>query len=539
MKLAVLLLCMVQYVSSVVVDPANSGASIYAEQRVDRYCAGDNWETDYNNHIANLTTAQCKSRCDDDSNCKGFSIRTSPYSFAIQTSGTPSTAVSEEDCKEAHRLLGATGTSFFANGAWLGCRVGTSVGSASYGNYYYNGNGVSSDCGANELDCIKKIFTDTTHCVLCTSPVITWTANHHSYTSYQAYGTSNDGKRYILGNKDNIYSGKYEGLACEGNKYNQEYTLNPSFSFSGNRTDYNLDLLTLEQCQARCNNRPDCIAITMDSAPNHNNRCILCTSTEYWWNYYSGYNTWYRTQAATDPTFEDAPAVASPSELNTAWSGISCAPVTVTVGSGVPDLSVSETECKQYADTTPNTTWQYVYQLTQSGVPDPLMNPGACADYGRSINGWQRSLSFGTGVPTGCIESSGKIYYNTNSGYNSCSSSYARWAKCVKYGTFNDANHPKGCILLNNQDVYYNHGGANDCSVHSNSTCVGKVVHPSNYMVAKTYQKGPGNCTDGLICFTNGDVLECPSGMLRLNETHCSSRKEDIRTALQQSSCPL
>ena len=54
----------------------------------------------------------------------------------------------------------------------------------------------------------------------------------------------------------------------------------------------------------------------------------------------------------------------------------------------------------------------------------------------------------------------------------------------------------------------------------------------------ETYQRGPGDCDENHICWDDGDVLECPSGAARLNETHCSSRKQDLTAALQ-SSCPL
>jgi len=63
----------------------------------------------------------------------------------------------------------------------------------------------------------------------------------------------------------------------------------------------------------------------------------------------------------------------------------------------------------------------------------------------------------------------------------------------------------------------------------SGMSCVGQ---------GQTYQKGSGTCADGLICFEHGDVLECPSGAVRLNETHCSSEKEVVHDALK-SHCPL
>ena len=51
----------------------------------------------------------------------------------------------------------------------------------------------------------------------------------------------------------------------------------------------------------------------------------------------------------------------------------------------------------------------------------------------------------------------------------------------------------------------------------------------------QVYQRGPGTCTYGLICFNDGTVLECPSGAVRLSTDQCSSRKSDLWAMVRPS----
>jgi len=329
---------------------------------------------------------------------------------------------------------------------------------------------------------------------------------------------------------------------------------------------------------------------------------------------------------------------------------------------GVPDLLVNASMCKQYADTTNWMNGHIKYTVTTSGAPDTLVNQAACQAYAVATYGkiWRGPTGLlGSTYPKGCIVKNQNVYYTTR-GANSCLGSWG--SKCVKYynpnwqSEYTDANHPKGCIFLNNQNVYYNNGGSNDCSVNSNSHCVRYIVRdnkgfqpndnsvatsctpwqtcsageyytvgtaftdatcttctsgfqPNDNSVAtsctpwsitscptgeylvtansatadgvceswdgkrrlasgygvgsftdapiaspselntawssltcvggQTYQANDNdNCDVGKICFTNGDVLECPSGAVRLNETHCSSEKEVVHDA-SKAHCPL
>jgi len=227
--------------------------------------------------------------------------------------------------------------------------------------------------------------------------------------------------------------------------------------------------VTEDSCKTACNLNPQCTAfVHMDNYPGWAD-CYLCLGP-YNGNGRDGYyfvannafglpsKVYEITNRRGTTDWEDF-SIATPSELQNFYNTLTIIEVT----SGVPDLSVNETECQAY---------------------------------GESIGKWQRADSWNV-LASGCfVNSAGNVYYNTDSNAVICS------------------------------DPRYNY------------PCLERRYNCTERPVAETYSPESDTCTEGDYCFSDGTVLECPSGTVRLNATHCSNRKEDVRAAFQ-SSCPL
>lgn len=62
-------------------------------------------------------------------------------------------------------------------------------------------------------------------------------------------------------------------------------------------------------------------------------------------------------------------------------------------------------------------------------------------------------------------------------------------------------------------------GNANECGICSHGS---------------VYYKRCGTCQVGNICFSDGDVLDCPVGSVRTSETTCSTTTKDMKAAFYE-----
>ena len=89
------------------------------------------------------------------------------------------------------------------------------------------------------------------------------------------------------------------------------------------------------------------------------------------------------------------------------------------------------------------------YREVTSGAPDLSLSQSDCEAYGLSIGKW--AYTYDWTDPSGCVKlNDGRIYYNTRSTSNSCSSI----AKCIQKLPMDVAN---GCVLYES-NVYWNKG---------------------------------------------------------------------------------